>query len=216
MEQAMTWLQQDQRISYRALKRHFALDDDSLDDLKVELIEVKRVAVDHDGIMLVWMGASCVAEPDTRSQAEAERHLYTVLPAVLALLQCEQRVTYRTLRAVFGVDEACLHAVRDELHFRRLAREEDGQGLVWTGEALSPAAAAPHATSDTSMAVSAVPPRPPLPPPAEPRPLLGLSPGLDGGGSLRVEAMVLHPPEDASVLTPALARSAPEAERRQL
>src|SRR5262249_11884339 len=80
----------------------------------------------------------------------------------------------------------------------------------------SPAAAAPHATSDTSIAVSAVPPRPPLPPPAEPRPLLGLSPGLDGGGSLRVEDLVLHPPEDASVLTPALARSAPEAERRQL
>ena len=34
------WLQQDQRISYRALKRQFALDDDYLEDLKVELIEV--------------------------------------------------------------------------------------------------------------------------------------------------------------------------------
>src|SRR5262244_642921 len=133
IDQAMTWLQKDQRISYRALKRHFALEDDSLDDLKVELIKVKRVAVDHDGLMLVWTGASGVAEPDTRSPAEAERHLYTVLPAVLALLQHEQRVTYRTLRAVFGVDEACLHAVRDELHFRRLAREEGDQGLVWMG-----------------------------------------------------------------------------------
>ena len=27
------WLQQEQRISYRALKRQFALDDDYLDDL---------------------------------------------------------------------------------------------------------------------------------------------------------------------------------------
>jgi hypothetical protein len=112
IDQAMTWLQKDQRISYRALKRQFALDDDALDDLKVELIEVKRVAVDHDGIMLVWTGASGLAEPDTRSPAEAERHLYTVLSAVLGLLQREQRVTYRTLRAVFGVDEACLHAIR--------------------------------------------------------------------------------------------------------
>jgi len=63
------WLQQDQRISYRALKRQFALEDDSLDDLKMELIEVKRVAVDHDGIMLVWTGASPAAEPGTRQQA---------------------------------------------------------------------------------------------------------------------------------------------------
>jgi hypothetical protein len=111
-DQAMTWLQKDQRISYWALKRQFALEDDSLDDLKVELIAVKRVAVDHDGIMLVWTGASGLAEPDTRSPAEAERHLYTVLSAVLGLLQREQRVTYRTLRAVFGVDEACRHAIR--------------------------------------------------------------------------------------------------------
>jgi len=36
------WLQQEQRISYRALKRQFALDDDYLEDLKVELIEVRR------------------------------------------------------------------------------------------------------------------------------------------------------------------------------
>jgi hypothetical protein len=46
---------------------------------------------------------------------------------MMALLQREQRVTYRTLRYFFGVDEACLHVVRDELCFRRLAREEGGQ-----------------------------------------------------------------------------------------
>src|SRR5215470_9018326 len=61
MDQVITWLQQEQRISYRALKRQFALENDSLDDLKMELIEVKRVAVDHDGVMLVWTGASPVA-----------------------------------------------------------------------------------------------------------------------------------------------------------
>jgi hypothetical protein len=40
----------------------------------------------------------------------------------MALCQREQRVTYRTLRQVLGVDDDCLHAVRDELLFRRLAR----------------------------------------------------------------------------------------------
>ena len=46
LAQVIDWLQQDQRVSYRALKRQFALDDDCLEDLKVELIEVKQVAVD--------------------------------------------------------------------------------------------------------------------------------------------------------------------------
>ncbi len=36
--------------------------------------------------------------------------------AVMALLQHEQRVTYRILPSVFGVDEACLHAVRLGIH----------------------------------------------------------------------------------------------------
>ena len=56
LDQVITWLQQDQRISYRAVKRQFALEDDYLEDLKVELIEVKQVAVDQDGTMLVWRG----------------------------------------------------------------------------------------------------------------------------------------------------------------
>src|SRR5215472_8564492 len=50
-------LQREGRTSYRALKRQFALDDDYLADLKVELIEVKQLAVDQDGTMLVWTGA---------------------------------------------------------------------------------------------------------------------------------------------------------------
>ena len=57
------WLQQDQRISYRALKRQFALDDDYLDDLKAELIEVRQVAVDQDGKILVWSGAAAAVAP---------------------------------------------------------------------------------------------------------------------------------------------------------
>ena len=49
-------LQREGRTSYRALKRQFALDDEYLADLKVELIEVKQLAVDQDGTMLVWTG----------------------------------------------------------------------------------------------------------------------------------------------------------------
>jgi class 3 adenylate cyclase len=49
-------LQREGRVSYRALKRRFALDDDYLEDLKAELIKAKRLAVDEDGEVLVWTG----------------------------------------------------------------------------------------------------------------------------------------------------------------
>ena len=48
LAQVLEWLQQDKRLSYRALKRQFALDDSYLADLTAELIEVHQVA-EHDG-----------------------------------------------------------------------------------------------------------------------------------------------------------------------
>jgi len=45
-------LQRLGRVSYRALKRQFALDDAFLEDLKYELTEVQQLAVDHDGTVL--------------------------------------------------------------------------------------------------------------------------------------------------------------------
>ena len=56
LAQVIDWLQQDKRLSYRALQRQFALENDYLDDLKAELIEVRRLAVDEDGRVLVWTG----------------------------------------------------------------------------------------------------------------------------------------------------------------
>src|SRR5881296_3049607 len=164
-------LQRRGRVTYRLLKRQFTLDDEALEDLKLELVVGQRLAVDEEGTVLVWTGAPPAAAPGTRQQAEAERQLHTVLLAVMALLQREQRVTYRTLRYVFGVDEACLLAVRDELRFRQLAREEGGQGLVWTGADALPAVSAPSPAPATAMARSADSSRPPLPPPEVPRPL---------------------------------------------
>src|SRR5262245_47584492 len=68
LAQVIDWLQQDQRLSYRALKRQFALDDDYLDDLKVELIEVRQVAVDQDSKILVWRGAATAEVPTAPPQ----------------------------------------------------------------------------------------------------------------------------------------------------
>src|SRR5262249_48954600 len=61
--QVIDWLQQDKRITYRALKRQFDLDDEYLEDLKAELIQAKQLAVDEEGVVLVWVGASAISEP---------------------------------------------------------------------------------------------------------------------------------------------------------
>ena len=55
--QVLALLQQEQRLSYRVLKRQLQLDDDTLEDLKEDLIYAKKLAVDEDGRVLVWMGA---------------------------------------------------------------------------------------------------------------------------------------------------------------
>src|SRR6266705_794422 len=56
LSQTIAMLQQHGRVSYRALKRQFALDDAFLEDLKSELIEVQQRGVDQDGTVLVWTG----------------------------------------------------------------------------------------------------------------------------------------------------------------
>ena len=56
LAQAIDWLQRDKRITYRALKRQFDLDDEYLEDLKAEIIQAKKLAVDEDGAVLVWTG----------------------------------------------------------------------------------------------------------------------------------------------------------------
>src|SRR5215475_2787245 len=63
LAQVIDWLQQDKRITYRALKRQFDLDDEYLEDLKAELIQAKQLAVDEDGVVLVWAGVSAISEP---------------------------------------------------------------------------------------------------------------------------------------------------------
>ncbi len=71
LAQAIDWLQQDTRVSYRALKRQFALDDAFLEDLKYELTEVQQLAVDHGGTVLVWAGNARAASSPLPAPATA-------------------------------------------------------------------------------------------------------------------------------------------------
>ena len=81
LAQIQELLQREQRLSYRALKVRFQLDDDHLEALKEELIYAKRLAVDEDGRVLVWAGAADTAaapsprpaSPATPNQEQAPR-----------------------------------------------------------------------------------------------------------------------------------------------
>src|SRR5215831_15903369 len=56
LDQAIAMLQRRGRLTYGALKRQFNLDDAYLEDLKAELIEGQRLAVDEEGRVLIWTG----------------------------------------------------------------------------------------------------------------------------------------------------------------
>jgi class 3 adenylate cyclase/predicted ATPase len=56
LAQVLVLLQREQRLSYRALQRRFALAEADLEALKDELIYAKRLAVDEDDRVLVWAG----------------------------------------------------------------------------------------------------------------------------------------------------------------
>src|SRR6516165_5993844 len=87
--QVIELLQREQRLSYRALKRQFALDDEDLEALKDELLYAKRLAVDEDGRVLVWTGetssaplpASSVPLPATPGVSPAQGEAAPVVPS---------------------------------------------------------------------------------------------------------------------------------------
>ena len=79
--------------------------------------------------------------------------VYGILTLVMALLQRERRVSYWALKQEFGLDEAFIEGLKQELIVaKRVAIDEGGQVLVWTGEVSLPAP-------------PAVVPSPPLVPP---------------------------------------------------
>src|ERR1700754_3053671 len=70
LEQVRTRVREKGRVTYRALKREFALADDYLEDVKAELIEAERVAQDEDGKVLVWRGEGINGKKDTEIKKE--------------------------------------------------------------------------------------------------------------------------------------------------
>ena len=88
----------------------------------------------------------------------------TVVDQAIALLRQRGRLTYRTLQLQFQLDDVHLEALKDELiKGQRLATDEDGAVLVWTGDPATPVSPA--------ASVPAPPPAASAPPDAERRQL---------------------------------------------
>ena len=78
LDQAIAMLQRRGRLTYGALKRQFQLDDAYLEDVKAELIEGQRVAVDEQGRVLVWAGdAAMTPAPPTTPAPDRALLAYT-------------------------------------------------------------------------------------------------------------------------------------------
>src|SRR5262245_24404342 len=100
LDQVVDLLRRRGRVSYRALQRHFGLDDAYLDDLKVELIDAQHLARDEHGSILVWLGgAETPPSPPSPSSPPAPQPAMqeTVLPQMVpspgapAPLEAERR-----------------------------------------------------------------------------------------------------------------------------
>jgi hypothetical protein len=161
LDQALAMLRRRGCVTYGALKRQFGMDDAYLANPKDALLYADAHVVDDAGRGLRWIGdpfsaAQWAFEGVGRFYGEAG-----VLWLVRAFLQHEGCVSYRTLRQVFGFDEARLADVRAELLFTQCAIDEDGEGLVWRGWAS--ADSVPGETTDArlpALSDSAVSPLP--------------------------------------------------------
>ena len=70
VDQVSALLRQRGRVAYRTLKRQFQLDDEALEDLKVELLKGQRLAADEDGEVLVWTGDAGTGSSTTAAPVE--------------------------------------------------------------------------------------------------------------------------------------------------
>jgi class 3 adenylate cyclase/predicted ATPase len=90
LDQAIAMLQRRGRVTYRTLQRQFQLDDAALDDVKHELIEGQRVAVDERDTVLVWTGDRASALSPTGEPAPSPRPARVDAPALRASTSSQQ------------------------------------------------------------------------------------------------------------------------------
>jgi TOMM system kinase/cyclase fusion protein len=129
LDQAIAMLRRRGRLTYRALKRQFDLNDDYLEDLKVELIQGQRLAIDEEGEVLVWTGGTDVPRLTTQPAPQpgvqpgtSDVHLTQIWPPPAAPQPADAE--RRQLTVVFCdlVDSTALSAQLDPEDLRDVVR----------------------------------------------------------------------------------------------
>src|SRR2546422_6472422 len=115
-------LQQEKRLSYRALKRRFALDDEYLEDVKAELIQAKQVARDEAGAVLVWTGSGDMPPSPPPQPASGEAQPAWVAPSPVTPPTPEAERRQLTVTFCDLVDSTKLSGQLDPEEYREVVR----------------------------------------------------------------------------------------------
>jgi class 3 adenylate cyclase len=128
LDQVIALLRQRQRVTYRALQRQFGVDDTYLEDLKAELIDAQRLAVDEEGKVLVWLGDPALASPAASAPTEPSHQApLTYTPLYLA----EKILTSRSALEGERKQVTVLFAdIKDSTELIRDLDPEDAQKLL--------------------------------------------------------------------------------------
>src|SRR5215813_3995705 len=79
---------------------------------------------------------------------------YDICDQVIDLLKQRGRVSYRALKMQFALSDDGIEALKDELIYaKKLAVDEEGRGLSWTGDTTSGQAVAPPPVQSTPQPV---------------------------------------------------------------
>src|SRR5215813_6682931 len=101
-----------------------------------------------------------------------------ILDQVITLLKRQGRVSYPALKMRFSLDDEYLEALKAELLYVHPVRDDDGKGLIWTGDTASgqevvsqPAQPTPHPAAQNQPFPEVTPRVTASPPDAERRQL---------------------------------------------
>jgi hypothetical protein len=82
LDQALAMLQRRERVTYRALKLQFTLDDDQLEALTDELLYAHPQVVDDAGRGLLWTGTPAAAPPAVAPAMAQDRAPLSYTPPI--------------------------------------------------------------------------------------------------------------------------------------
>jgi class 3 adenylate cyclase len=165
VRRAKTYLEEQGRVSLRALKREFALDAESLDELVDELVDVQGVAV-RDARVLTWRGGAGAAEgareraaarPGPDPRAYTPKYLVEKILQSRAVLEGERKqvtVLFADVKGSMelaeGLDPETWHEILDRF-FRILTdgvHRFEGTVNQYTGDGVMALFGAPIAHED--------------------------------------------------------------------